>query len=98
MKTFDPDMPYVKIRGMGQVHYEQDGCKFSAGHKYVGRLDGKKDLQEAKEDVRARARAKVAKATKNKGSLDGFREKQTPDAVSSAVKENEAARQAEENV
>jgi hypothetical protein len=97
MKTFDPDKPYTKRRTMNVVYYEQDGCRFNAGFHYEKRLDGQKDAEEVKADVRALARAKVAKAAKNK-SLDGFREKDTPNAVSSAVKENEAARQAEENV
>lgn len=98
MKTFNPDRPYTKHRSMEGIHYEQDGCKFSAGHQYLERLNGVKEPEEIKEDVRNRARAKVAKAVSNKNkSLDGFREPETVDAVSTAVKENEAARQAEEN-
>lgn len=94
---FDPDRHYVKIRNMQGVHYEQDGCKFGSGHQYLGRLDGKKEPQQVKEDVRAKAREKIAKAVQKKGNLEGFKEKEAPDAVAAAVKENEAARQAEEN-
>jgi hypothetical protein len=101
-KKFDPDKHYVKVRGMGTVHYEQDGCKFNSGRKFIGKLNGEaKPVVEAaateKKDVRAQARAKINKK-KGKGSLDGFREDEAPEAVSSAHKENVAARQAEENV
>jgi hypothetical protein len=98
MKTFDPDKPFTKHRGMDSIHYEQDGCKFTVDHTYAGQLNGKKEPEEVKEDVRNRARAKVAKAVSKKNkSLEGFREPETIDAVSTAVKENEAARKAEEN-
>jgi hypothetical protein len=100
-KKFDPDKHYVKVRGMGTVHYEQDGSKFNSGHTYLGPLNGKKkpvvEAATEKKDVRAQARAKINKK-KGKGSLDGFREGEAPEAVSSAHKENEAARKAEEHV
>lgn len=102
MKEFDPDKPFIKVRGMGQIHYEQNGCKFTAGRKYVGKLnaDVKKPAPEKevekKEDVRARARAKIGKKA-GKDSLKDFRVQESPDAIIGAKKEDEAARQAEEN-
>lgn len=101
-KKFDPDKHYVKIRGMGSVHYEQDGCKFNSGHTYIGPLEVDKKptaevVAEEKKDIRAQARAKIGRK-KGKGSLDGFRGGEAPDAVSSAHKENEAARKAEDHV
>ena len=103
---FDPDKAFVKVRGMNGVHYEQDGHKFSAGYEHLGKLNAKKpapDDDDDKSDVRERARAKIAKKKKaskkkaGKGNLDGFKDKEAPDAVSSAVKEDEAARRAEEH-
>ena len=102
-KKFDPDKAHVKVRGMNGIHYEQNGSKFSAGHQYVGQVDGSKAKPEkpekSKEDVRKSAAAKIAKKMGKKGSdpLDGFRPKETPDAVTGAKKEDQAARQAEEN-
>lgn len=101
-KEFDPDQPSVKVRSMTGVHYEQDGCKFSAGYKYIGKLKSDKPKAETKpkDDARESARKKIAKKRSKKSpkpGLDGFRNKQTPDAVSSAEREDEAARQAEEH-
>lgn len=100
-KKFDPDKPYVKIRGMGTVNFEQDGHRFTSGHVHIGPIKQvdkpDKPAPEKKEDVRARARAKINKK-KGKGSLKDFRENESPDAVSSAVKENAAAKAAEEHV
>jgi hypothetical protein len=99
MKEFDPDKSFTKVRGMGSIHYEQDGCKFNAGHKYLGKIDGTETpalIAEKKIDVRERARAKINKK-KDKPALTGFRNKEAPDVVSSAEKEDAAARQAEEN-
>lgn len=97
---FDPDKHYVKVRGMNGIHYEQDGHKFNAGHKHVGKLivtsDGKAvETAEPKEDVRARARAKIAA---KKGDLDGFRKTENPTNVDAMLDENAAARKAEELV
>lgn len=103
MKQFDPDKPFVKKRGMGQIHYEQDGHKFDADHRYVGKLESEPEKPEpkkdSKEDVRARARAKINKKRKKPEDdpLDGFRPSEAPEAVSGARKEDAAARAAEEH-
>ena len=98
-KKFDPDKPFVKVRGMNGIHYEQAGHKFNSGHIHLGSLkNGGKKVEPKpvdKKDVRARARAKIEKK-KGKGSLKGFREDDTPGPIKSAMKENETARQAEE--
>jgi len=100
-KEFDPDQHFVKIRGMNGIYYEQDGCKFNSGWKYIGKLKADKpEPAEKKDDARTSARKKIAKKRGKKSEkpgLDGFRNRQTPDAVSSAEKEDEAARQAEDN-
>lgn len=106
-KEFDPDKPFVKIRGMGQVHYEQDGCKFNSGYKFVEKLNSKEPAKPAaspppakkkQSDVRKRAAAKIAgKKGGDDDGLEGFRNKETPDAVTGAVKENAAAKAAEEH-
>ena len=101
-KKFDPDKPHVKIRGMHGVCYEQDGNRFNAGHKYIGKADKTPEKEkEAKQDARSRAREKIAKkrGRKKKGEdpLDGFREEETPDAVAGAIKEDVAAKAAEEH-
>jgi hypothetical protein len=102
-KEFDPDQHHVKVRSMTGVHYEQDGCKFTSGFKYAGKVKGAdkpKPDPEPKDDVRERARKKIAKKRGKKSKkpgLDGFRNKETPDAISSAEKEDEAARLAEEH-
>lgn len=102
--NFDPDKPFVKVRGMGQVHYEQNGCKFNSGYRYAGKLNSKESPAEEKKaatkkqsDVRARAAAKIAGKKGDDDSLEGFRAKETPDAVSSAVKEDAAAKAAEKH-
>lgn len=101
MKQFDPDKPYVKKRGMTGVYYEQDGAKFSSGYKFMEELESQSKPEKPakkKDDVRKRAAAKIAaKRGKEDDPLDGFRGASTPEAVSSAAKENEAARRAEEN-
>ena len=101
-KEFDPDQPFVKKRSMTGVTYEQDGCKFNSGHKYIGKLKADKPAAETKpkDDARESARKKIAKKRGKKSpkpGLDGFRNKETPDAMSSAEQENDAARQAEEH-
>lgn len=97
MSTFDPDKPYVKIRGMGSVNYIQDNKRYTSGFKYIGKAtkDGKV-IAEEREDVRNRARQKIANKAKN--SLKDFRTKETPDAVSSAIMEDKAAKSAEEKI
>lgn len=108
MKQFDPDKPYVKKRGMTGVYYEQDGARFSAGFKFVANIgvrpeDEKKPAAEKKKsagDARERARAKIAQKSKKKKDddpLKDFREPETPDAVAGAMKEDAAARKAEEH-
>lgn len=102
-KEFDPDQHFVKVRGMSGIHYEQNGCKFNAGYKYLGKLKSDKPAASQtpkKDDARESVRKKIAKKRGKKSEkpgLDGFRNKETPDAVSSAEREDEAARQAEEN-
>lgn len=101
MKEFDPDKPFTKTRSMSGVRYIQDGCVFSSGYKFMEELEAvpepKKPVKK-KDDVRKRAAAKIAaKRGKQDDPLDGFREGSTPEAVSTAVKENEAARRAEEH-
>lgn len=99
---FDPDKPFVKVRGMGSIHFEQNGHRFGAGHQYIGPIDEKPKPQKkaaAKKkrgSARERAQAKIANK-KGEDPLKGFRGDETPDAVSSAVKEDDAARQAEEH-
>lgn len=104
MKIFDPDKPYIKVRGMGTIHYEQDGCKFNSGHNYIGKLNepapSAEKIEADKKDVRSSARAKISGKRKKKSekpSLEGFRHPETPTAVKGAAQENEAARQAEDN-
>lgn len=103
MSKFDPDKPYVRIRGIGSVRYIQDGKVYSSGYKYLSKADGTQtpaEIKKEKDDVRSRARAKIASKRKKKPEedpLEGFRESETPDAISTAKKENAAARQAEEN-
>lgn len=101
---FDPDKPYVKKRGMGQVTYEQAGARFTAGHKFMELLEEAPKPEEPpkdkKDDVRARAAAKIAKkrgGKKEDDPLEGFRPDETPGAMSSAKKEDDAARRAEEH-
>ena len=101
MKEFDPDKPSIKVRGMGQVHHEQNGYKFTSGFKCIGKIDAptvkpEPKPAEPKEDVRARARRKISKKA-GKDQLKDYRKSDSPDAVSSAEKEDEAARLAEEN-
>lgn len=104
MKEFDPDKPSVKKRSMNGVHYEQDGYKFNAGFHLIGKIkdSGKvetpEDIETQKKDVRARAAEKIAakRGKKDKGSLEGFRGKETPDAVDSMLQENAAAKKAED--
>ncbi len=100
-KEFDPDSHYAKIRGPNGVRYHQNGCEYNSGWKYLGKLKADKPKPaEKKDDARESARKKIAKKRGKKSEkpgLDGFRNKQTPDAVSSAEREDEAARQAEEN-
>lgn len=99
--TFDPKKPFTKVRGMGHIHYEQDGYKFNSGHQYLGSTGTKKPAPapkpEKKGSARERAQAKIAQK-KGDDPLDGFRADESPEALSSVVKENEAARQAEEHV
>ena len=102
---FDPDKAFVKHRGLDGVWFEQDGQRFNSGLQHIGPINAKKPKPKdpAKDDVRERARQKIAKkkskkkTAKKKGNLDGYRQQETPDAVSSAVKEDEAARRAEEH-
>ncbi len=98
-KTFDPDKHHVKIRGMNGIRYHQDGCEFSAGYQYIGKLNAPDkpaaDPVANKKDVRAAARAKINRR-KGKDGLKGYREGESPEAVTLANKENVAARQAEE--
>jgi hypothetical protein len=101
---FDPDKPYVKKRGMGQVTYEQAGARFTAGHKFMEYLEEApkpKEPPKDRKDVRERAAAKIAKkkraGKKDEDPLDGFRQDETPGAMSSAKKEDDAARRAEEH-
>lgn len=106
MNEFDPDKPFIKKRSMSAVYFVQDGKKFNAGHKYIGKADGTpepkpEEVAKQKEDVRERARAKIASKRKKKvkpedDPLDGFREDETPNAVSTAKKEDAAAKAAEE--
>jgi hypothetical protein len=100
---FDPDKPYLKKRSMSGVHFEQNGYKFNAGHKMIGKIkdDGTTEHpEEKKKDIRARAAEKIAakKGKKGKESLEGFREKDNPDSIDSMLKENSAAKKAEELV
>ncbi|MHC4704026.1 MAG: hypothetical protein ACYTFQ_25990 [Planctomycetota bacterium] len=98
-KKFDPDKPSVKVRGMGAVHYEQGGHKFNSGHKHIGPVKGaaasNEKPPEKREDVLARARAKIGKK-KADDKLKDFREGEGPDAVTQAKKEDAAAKAAEE--
>lgn len=107
-KEFDPDKAHVKQRSMTGVTYEQNGNLFNSGFVYLGKVkDDKKpkpaaDPKKEKEDVRAAARAKINRkkkktTKKKKGGLDGYRGGKASEAVSTAHKENEAARQAEEH-
>ena len=99
---FDPDKAFIKVRGMGSIHYEQNGHKFNSGYVYIGPVDGKpapkakKDPEKKKATARERARAKIAQK-KGEDPLDGYRPTETPDAVTGAKQEDEAARQAEEH-
>jgi hypothetical protein len=102
MKQFDPDKPYVKSRSMTGVFYEQDGAKFTAGHKFMEMLPNQPAPKPAPNkptvDARERARAKIAqKAKKGDDPLKDFREPEAPDAIAGALKEDAAARKAEEN-
>lgn len=104
MMQFDPDKPYVKMRNMTGVYYEQNGAKFSAGYKFVEMLDGSKTpakpaASKPAGDARERARAKIAQKSKKKDDdpLKDFREPEAPDAVAGALKEDAAARKAEEH-
>lgn len=79
----------------GPVTYEQNGVIFSAGFKplrYAVTHD---------EVVEEPAPAPVAKKKKKKARSDrltGFKDKETPDAVAQALKEDVAAKRAEEFV
>lgn len=98
MKEFDPKRLHSKHRSMNGVHFEQDGCKFNAGGKYVGKLAKTGEVvvpEVSKEDVRARARAKIAAKT---GDLDGFKPRESTLGVENMLKENDAAKQAEDLV
>lgn len=105
MKQFDPDKPYVKKRGMNGVYYEQAGARFTAGYKFVANIGVKPEDEDKPApkkpvgDARERARAKIAQKSKKKGDdpLKDFREPEAPDAVAGALKEDAAARKAEEN-
>lgn len=90
---FDPDENYAKQSRYGKPPiYIQNGGKFDAGHKYIGKADDPTDTPEKREakkqDVRGRAAEKLR--------LKGFKSPDKPDAVQAAIGENEAARQAEE--
>lgn len=105
MNEFNPDKPFIKKRSMSAVYFVQDGKKFNAGFNYIGKVDGTpepkpEEVAKQKEDVRKRARAKIASKRKKKAGedpLEGFRKSETPDAVSTALKEDEAAKKAEEH-
>lgn len=92
---FDPDKPHSKVRGMTGIHYEQDGHKFSASHRHLGKLKthGVVEPETSKDDIRARARAKIAA---KKGDLEGFKPKEKPGTIDALLKENQAAKQAED--
>ena len=93
---FDPDKPHNKVRGLDvAVHYIQDGHKFDAARNHVGKIKGEnvEVAAEVKKDVRARAAAKMQQ---KKGSLEGFKAKENPDALDSMLKENNAAKEAED--
>lgn len=94
---FDPDSHFIKRRTRdGGVWYEQKGHKFSSGFNDLGKIKEapevvKKDKSsdvETKEDVRARAASK----------LQGYKKTEKSDAVSLAMREDQAAKAAEEFV
>jgi hypothetical protein len=93
---FDPDKDFQKQSRYGKsAIYIQDGCKFDAGYKYIGRVADPTDTPEKRkadqQTVRDRAKEKL-------GKLKGFTVEDKPDAVKQALNENQAAREAEELV
>lgn len=92
---FDPDSYFIKRRTReGGVWYEQKGHKFSSGFNDMGKIVDapdviKKDQSsnvETKADIRARAASK----------LQGYKESEKSDAVALAMREDQAAKAAEE--
>lgn len=91
---FNPDEDFQKQCRYGKsAIYVQNGGKFDAGFKYIGKADDPTDTPEkreaGKQDVRDRAKEKL-------GKLKGFAPPDKPDAIQEAIGENQAARQAEE--
>ena len=89
---------------MSGIYFEQNGHKFDAGQNYIGKIPGAEKPESAplREEsaavknmtIRERAAAKIAQ--KKKGSLEGFKQKEAPDAIEAMLTENIAAKQAEE--
>jgi hypothetical protein len=93
---FDPDKDFQKQARYGKsAIYIQDGGKFDAGHRYIGKADDPTDTPEkreaTKQTVRDRAKEKL-------GRLKDFKAEDKPDAVKQALNENAAARKAEDLV
>lgn len=95
---FNPKDHYEKTRdSKGSVSYVQNGHRFSAGRGYVGKL-GEADVNPAVQVSRKQElRASIAEKLRESSKLKGFTENETPDEVIDALKENEAAKQAEDN-
>jgi len=76
-KEFDPDQPFVKKRSMTGVTYEQDGCKFNSGYKYISKLKADKPAAETKpkDDARESARKKISKKRGKKSPKPGLDER-----------------------
>ena len=84
---FDPDDPNTqKIRdSSGNVHYIQNGHKFTAGLVDAGRTK------------KGKAQDVVVRAEKKVDSLKNFKEPPTTKGIAAALQENKAATAAEEN-
>jgi len=101
---FEPDQPFAKHRAMDSIYFEQNGHKFDAGYKHIGKVsaaakimsDPPREESEAIKNMTPRERAIAKMAQKKKGSLEGFKQKEVPDALESMFNENVAAKQAEE--
>jgi hypothetical protein len=83
---FDPDQDYSKSRdSAGSICYFQNGHKFNAGKRHVGKTAKGKAA-----DVVSRAKDKVDK-------LKDFKDLENPKGIADALKEDRAAKAAEDN-
>lgn len=86
---FNPNGYFEKKRDVqGSVVYTQDGHQFSAGRTYIGKAG-------AVVDVKSKVKKKEMRAS-IADKLKGFTNDETPDTVIDALKENDAAKQAED--